>query len=92
MKTFIIHGSHLKNLDDFYNQIEWLFLTNSDLEFWRNLDALSDILYWWFGSFEEWENIEIIWNDFQISQKYIKEIEIIEEIIHENSHIKFIKA
>lgn len=92
MKTFTINWSHLKNIDDFYNQIEWLFLQNSDLKFWRNLDALNDILYWWFWSFEQEENIKIIWNDFNISKKYIKEIDLIEEIISENSHIKFIKA
>lgn len=92
MKTFIINWSHLKSLDDFYNQIEDLFLKNSNINFGRNLDALNDILYWWFWSFEEWENIEIIWKDFEKSKKYLEEINIIEEIINENKHIKFRKA
>jgi len=92
MKTFIINWSHLKNLDDFYNQIEILFLKNSDLDFWRNLDGLNDILYWWFWSFEENENIEIIWKDFEISKKYISEIKIIKKIILEHKNIKFIKT
>lgn len=92
MKSFIIHGNHLRNLDDFYNQIEELFLKNSDLKFWRNLDAFSDILSWWFWSFEEKEKIEIIWKNFEISKKYLKNIEIIEEIISEQEDITFIKA
>lgn len=91
MKTFIINWSHLKNLDDFYNQIEKLLINDEKMVFGRNLDALNDILYWWFWSFEE-EEIEIIWKDFEKSKKYIGEIEIIEEIINENKHIKFIKA
>lgn len=92
MKTFTINWSHLKNIDDFYNQIEWLFLQNSNLNFWRNLDALSDILWWWFWSFKEKEMIKIIWKDFEISKKYLKNIGVIEEIIWEYEHIKFIKA
>ncbi len=92
MKSFIIHGNHLRNLDDFYNQIEELFLKNSNFKFWRNLDAFSDILSWWFWSFEEKEKIEIIWKDFEISKKYLKNIEIIEEIISEQEDITFIKA
>ncbi len=92
MKRFIIEWNHLKNWDDFYNQIEVLFLQNSDLDFWRNLDALSDILYGWFWSFEEKEMIEIVWKDFETSKKYLKNIDVIEEIIQEQEHIKFIKA
>lgn len=92
MKTFIIQGNHLINLDDFYDEIEKLFLKNSDLKFWRNLDAFNDILYWWFGSFNEEENIMIIWKDFKKSQIHIKEINIIEEIFLGHKNIKFIKA
>lgn len=91
MKSFIIQWNHLTCWDDFYNQIEWLFLQNSDIIFWRNLDALSDVLYWWFGSFDEQEEIEIIWKDFEISRNFLKEIDIIEEIILEYKHIKFRK-
>lgn len=92
MKTFIIKWNHLASLDDFYNQIQELFLKDSQFNFGRNLDAFSDILYGWFWSFWEWENIEIIWEDFEISKNNIKNIDIIEEIIESYEHIKFIKA
>lgn len=92
MKSFTIQWNHLTCWDDFYNQIEWLFLQNSDLKFWRNLDALYDILYWWFWSFEENEEIEIIWKDFEISKQYLENIKIIEEIIWEHKHIHLKKA
>lgn len=91
MKTFIIKWNHLTSLDDFYNQIELLFLKNSDFDFWRNLDALNDIFWWWFWSFEEEENIEIIWKDFEESKKYLREIDVIEKIITSCEHITFIK-
>lgn len=92
MKSFTIQWNHLTCWDDFYNQIEWLFLKDSSLVFWRNLDGLNDILYWWFWSFEENEEIEIIWKDFDVSKKNLSEIEIIEEIICEHKHIHFKKA
>lgn len=92
MKIFIIQWNHLKTWDDFYNQIELLFLQNSHIKFWRNLDALNDILFWWFWSFEEKEEIEIIWTYFEMSKKYIKNIDIIEEIMLENQHIHFKKT
>jgi len=91
MKTFIINWSHLYNLDDFYDEIEIVFLSYTDIEFWRNLDALNDIFFGWFWSFEEDEKIEIIWIYFEKSKKYIKNIDIIEEIILENKNILFIK-
>lgn len=92
MKTFTINGSHLNNLDDFYDIIEKLFLQNIDFKFWRNLDAFSDILSWWFWSFDEEEKIEIIWKDFEVSRKNLKNIDIIEEIITEQEHIILKKA
>lgn len=92
MKTFTIDGNYLNNLDDFYDTIEEFFLQNSDLEFWRNLDALADIFSWWFGSFEIKEKIEIIWKNFEVSRKNIKNIDIIEEIIWENEYILLKKA
>lgn len=92
MKTFTINGSHLNNLDDFYDTIEKLFLQNIDFKFWRNLDAFSDILSWWLWSFDEEEKIEIIWKDFEVSRKNLKNIDIIEEIITEQEHIILKKA
>lgn len=92
MKTFTINGSHLNNLDDFYDTIEKLFLQNIDFKFWRNLDAFSDILSWWFWSFDEEEKIKIIWKDFEVSRKNLKNIDIIEEIITEQEHIILKKA
>jgi RNAse (barnase) inhibitor barstar len=91
MKTYIINWNHLTSLDDFYNQIETLFLQNSDLDFWRNLDGLNDILYWWFWSFKEQETIEIIWENFEKSKKYVENIDIIEEIFESYEHINFRK-
>lgn len=92
MKTFLIQWNHLKTWDDFYNQIEELFLQNSHIKFWRNLDALNDILFWWFWSFEEKEEIEIIWTYFEISKRNLINIDIIEEIINEHRHIIFKKS
>lgn len=92
MKSFLINGSTIHNLDDFYNQIEELFLKKSDLNFWRNLDALADILSGWFWSFEISEPIEIIWEKFEESQKYLENIDIIEEIFTEQENITFKKA
>ncbi|MGE4443994.1 MAG: barstar family protein [Candidatus Altimarinota bacterium] len=92
MKTFTINGSHLNNLDDFYDTIEKLFLQNIDFKFGRNLDAFSDILSGGFGSFDEEEKIEIIWKDFEVSRKNLKNIDIIEEIITEQEHIILKKA
>lgn len=91
MKTFTINWNHLTSLDDFYLKIEDLFLQNSTLKFWKNLDALNDILYWWFWSFEENENIEIVWQNFEKSKKLIKNIDLIEQIIknHKNIFILF---
>ncbi len=92
MKTFIINWSHLKSLDDFYDKIELLFLGKSKLDFWRNLDALNDVLWWWFWVTWNWEEFTLIWENFDKSKKLIKNIDIIEEIINENKHIKFKKA
>ncbi|MDD5770182.1 MAG: barstar family protein [Candidatus Gracilibacteria bacterium] len=91
MKTFTINGNHLTSLDDFYLKIEDLFLQNSTLKFGKNLDALNDILYGGFGSFEENENIEIVWQNFEKSKKLIKNIDLIEQIIknHKNIFILF---
>lgn len=91
MKIFKVNWNHLNNLDDFYNEIEKIFLYNSNLKFWRNLDALEDVFYWWYWSFKTWEKIEIIWENFDKSKKVIEKIDIIEEIILDNNHIIFTK-
>ncbi len=91
MKTFIINKNHLKNLDDFYDEIENIFIKDKNMNFWRNLDALEDIMFWWFWSFEDWEKIKIIWENFEISKKNIKNIDVIEEIIENNKNIIFEK-
>lgn len=92
MKTFIINWSHLNSLDDFYDKIEKLFINDNKMVFWRNLDALNDILWWWFWVTSWGEEFTLIWENFDKSKKLIKNIEIIEEIINENKHIKFKKA
>ena len=91
MKTFIINKNHLNSLDDFYDEIENIFIKDKNMKFWRNLDALEDVLFWWFWSFESWEKIKIIWENFEISKKNIKNIDIIEEIIENNKNIIFEK-
>lgn len=91
MKTFIINKNHLNNLDDFYDEIEKNFIKNKNFKFWRNLDALEDVLYWWYWVFEIWEKIKIIWENFDESKKLINNIDIIEEIINDNKNIIFEK-
>lgn len=91
MKTFIINKNHLNSLDDFYDEIEKNFIKDNTLNFWRNLDALEDVLYWWYWVFEPWETIKIIWENFDESKKTIKNIDVIEEIINDNKNIIFEK-
>lgn len=92
MKTFIINWSHLSSLDDFYSEIEELFINDEKMIFWRNLDALNDVLWWWFWVTSWGEEFTLIWKNFDASSKNIKNIDVIEKIINENKHIKFIKA
>lgn len=92
IKTFVIEGSHIKSLSDFYDEIETLFLLHGGFKWGRNLDAFNDVLRWWVWGFDECENIKIIWKDFEISKQHGERIDEIEEIIKGHDHIIFVKA
>ena len=93
-KKFIIDGNNFSDLDGFYDEIRRV-LTDNFEGFGRNLDALDDVLEGGFGKFDEYENIILIWKNFDKSKKELKP-EILKKLVeilkyHKNIEFKIEK-
>lgn len=91
VKEIVIDGNNFDDMESFYDEVERKICPEFD-GFGRNLDALNDVLYGGFITFELEEQVVLIWRNFNKSKREFnkKEFDLILEIIQANKHIKFI--
>lgn len=67
-KMTVINGSHFSNLEGFYEEVSKVLTKDIN---WKvgTLDGFNDILYGGFGIFENYDEIEIIWEESQKSKE-----------------------
>ncbi|MEY8760352.1 ribonuclease inhibitor [Chryseobacterium tongliaoense] len=66
-KMIVINGGHFSDLPEFYEEVSNVLTQDAD---WKigTLDGFNDILYGGFGTFENGEEVEIIWKESQKSK------------------------
>ena len=68
-KTIIINAGNFSDLAGFYEEMNKLFMKDSDWKMGQSLDALNDILYGGFGVYNPGEQVVVLWNGFSKSKK-----------------------
>jgi RNAse (barnase) inhibitor barstar len=88
MKTYLLDGRKMTDLDGFYDEIQRVLCPNFEF-FGRNLDAFNDILRGGFGGFEEDEPIKIVIEATDQIERGLgsRKFEIIKEILADHEHI-----
>lgn len=81
----ILEGKNIHDIPSFYKEINRVFMQNEDWKLGESLDALNDLLFGGFGILNGLSNIQLIWNNSQISSEalgynttkvsYLKKIE-----------------
>ena len=69
MKKIIIEGKNINNIDNFYEEVNRVFMRNEDWKIAQSLDAFNDMLYGSFGEIKGKEKIQLIWKDIEKNQK-----------------------
>jgi len=87
-KHFELDGSKMKNLDQFYDEVEKT-LTKS-FKMGRNLDALNDVLRGGFGVFDSGESIVLTWKHSKKSKAELPKYDRIIDVIRDHPHIELI--
>lgn len=91
-KTIVIDGKKMQNKEDFYQEIEKNFTKNLLFKMGHNLDALEDILDGGYGVYAYHEPIIVIWENFTLSLKYLKnEMQDIIDVFQAKNHIQLKK-
>ena len=87
MKTFVIHGEAINDLEDFYQIIDRLLTKDLTWKTGHNLNALDDLLTVGFGVHENGEPIKIKWQNYQMSKERLGDeatLAILEHILNGN--------
>lgn len=69
MKTAVLEGKTIKNLKSFYDEVEKKLTSELGWKIGRNLDAFNDVLRGGFGIHEYGQDLQLIWNDSDISRE-----------------------
>ncbi|NDV79524.1 barstar family protein [Dysgonomonas sp. 511] len=65
VKTIVIDGSKIHDIPTFYEEINRVFMANTDWKLGQSLDALNDMFYGGYGEIKGDETIRLIWTDFE---------------------------
>lgn len=68
-KTIIIDGNNIHDIPSFYEEINRVFMTNTDWKLGQSLDALNDMFYGGYGEISGDEAIRLIWKDMEKNRK-----------------------
>ncbi|WP_078671608.1 barstar family protein [Chitinophaga eiseniae] len=67
-KQFIIEGSRINTITDFYTEINRLFMAGEDWKLGNSLDGFNDLLHGGFGAIAGEEAIVLVWKDIAHSK------------------------
>jgi len=65
MKTLTINGNNIHDIPSFYEEINRVFMKNTEWELGQSLDALNDMFYGGYGEIEGNESIHLIWKNME---------------------------
>lgn len=91
-QEFILNGSKIRSLKQFYNEIEKELILNPNAITYWSLDILDDIFLGGYGLYNLEEDITIRWVKFRISEKKL-EAKVLTDILHvfqSHKHIELI--
>lgn len=90
MKTFVLDGSKVDSLSDFYDEVQRV-LCPSFRGFGRNWHALRDVLRGGFGTFEEGEPVTVLLNGVSALERNLasNEVRRIQKIFNQAENIDF---
>lgn len=70
MKTTIIFdGTNIHDIPSFYEEVNRVFMVNTDWRLGQSLDAFNDMLYGGYGKIKGDEEIELVWKNFEQNKK-----------------------
>ena len=69
MKKIIIEGKNINNIENFYEEVNRVFMLHENWKIAQSLDAFNDMLYVSFGEIKGKEKIQLIWKDMEQNQK-----------------------
>ncbi|QJB31941.1 ribonuclease inhibitor [Chitinophaga oryzae] len=67
-KTFVIEGSRINAIPDFYAEINRLFMAGEDWKLGNSLDGFNDLLHGGFGAITGDERVVLVWKDIAHSK------------------------
>jgi len=70
-KTLTINGDHIHDISSFYEEINRVFMTNTEWKLGQSLDALNDMFYGGYGEIKGNEKIQLIWKNFAKSKEVL---------------------
>ena len=71
MKTFMIEGDNILDIESFYEELNRVFMQGEDWKLGPSLDALDDMLYGGYGALNGEEEVQIIWNNAAKSKEVL---------------------
>lgn len=97
-KTIILDGDNFSDANGFYNEIDKIMTSELEWITGHNLNALNDILYGGFGTYEYEEPLQIVWTNSKKSKADLSTLfdgktlyQAIAGIIKKHEHIEFIE-
>jgi RNAse (barnase) inhibitor barstar len=67
----ILEGKNICDIPSFYKEINRVFMQNEDWKLGESLDAFNDLLFGGFGIIKGLPNIQLIWNNIEISSQIL---------------------
>ena len=69
MPEWVIEGSAIHGIDDFYAQLNRLLMAGEDWELGPSLDALNDVLWGGIGAMQGQQRVRFVWRDHAASRR-----------------------
>ena len=66
-----LEGKKITDIDSFYKQINKQLMLEEDWEIAASLDAFDDLLYGGFSKWKDYDQLEIVWEDIEISRQHL---------------------
>lgn len=68
-KTILIDGNNIHDIPTFYEEINRVFMANTDWKLGQSLDALNDMFYGGYGEINGNENVRLFWKNMDKSRE-----------------------
>lgn len=70
-KTLTINGDRIHDIPSFYEEINRIFMINTEWKLGQSLDALNDMFYGGYGEIKGNEEVQLVWHNITKSKEIL---------------------